>query len=78
LVKAGGKESLKINPLVKRHVATLSHKKGKGFSRGELVAAGLSVQEARRLGLYVDERRRSSLEQNVQALKGLSGQAGAA
>ena len=42
---------------------------GKGFSREELKAVGLSIREARKLGIAVDKRRKSCYEENIQALK---------
>jgi|GEM_PF-203855 large subunit ribosomal protein L13e len=42
---------------------------GRGFSAGEVEKAGLTVEQARLLGLYVDARRRSVHEANVQALR---------
>ncbi|MGC9118575.1 MAG: ribosomal protein L13e [Thermoproteus sp.] len=61
-------------PLVKEP-ATISSggvvrwKVGRGFSVGEVEQAGLTVEQARLLGLYVDTRRKSIHEVNVQALK---------
>ncbi len=44
-------------------------RQGKGFSVGEIKAVGLSVKEARLLGIYVDERRRSVHPENIEALR---------
>lgn len=44
---------------------------GKGFSRGELRKAGLSLKDALRLGFPVDPRRRTAHEENVEAIKTL-------
>ncbi len=41
---------------------------GKGFSVGEIKAVGLDVPTARKLGLYVDTRRRSVHQDNIKAL----------
>lgn len=42
---------------------------GRGFSLGELKAAGLSEYEARKIGIYVDKNRKSVHDENVKALK---------
>ncbi|MCE4611498.1 MAG: 50S ribosomal protein L13e [Desulfurococcales archaeon] len=42
---------------------------GRGFSLGELKAVGLDPKRAMKLGLYVDKRRRSVHEWNVEALR---------
>jgi large subunit ribosomal protein L13e len=42
---------------------------GKGFSREELKAAGLSVKEALALKIPVDVRRRTTHDENIEALK---------
>jgi large subunit ribosomal protein L13e len=44
---------------------------GRGFSLNELKEAGLTTDVAKKLGLYVDKRRRSIWPQNVRALKKL-------
>ncbi|MEZ0249263.1 MAG: ribosomal protein L13e [Thermoproteus sp.] len=42
---------------------------GRGFSIGEIKRVGLSLEEARLLGLYVDVRRESVHEENIKALR---------
>ncbi len=42
---------------------------GKGFSLNELKQAGVDKQQAKRIGLPVDVKRKSAHDQNVQALK---------
>lgn len=42
---------------------------GRGFSVGEIKQVGLTVEQARLLGIYVDERRKSVHEVNVKALR---------
>ncbi|MEM2099201.1 MAG: ribosomal protein L13e [Candidatus Bathyarchaeia archaeon] len=42
---------------------------GRGFSRDEIGKAGLNVAEAARLGLPVDFRRKTTHEENVEAVK---------
>lgn len=46
-------------------------RKGRGFSREELKEAKLNFQEALRLHLPVDTRRRTKHKENVKALKHL-------
>lgn len=61
-------------PLVKvpSRLSTISSTKwkvGRGFSIGELKEVGLTVEQARLLGLPVDERRDSAWPHNVETLK---------
>jgi large subunit ribosomal protein L13e len=42
---------------------------GKGFSPNELKAAGVSKQQARQIGLPIDEKRKSSHDENVATIK---------
>ncbi len=44
-------------------------RKGRGFSRDEITKAGLSVKAARDMDLIVDLRRKTSYEENIEALK---------
>ncbi len=42
---------------------------GRGFSREELKKAGVNLQEARRIELPIDFRRRTAHEENVEKIK---------
>ncbi|MHA1964636.1 MAG: ribosomal protein L13e [Candidatus Thorarchaeota archaeon] len=44
-------------------------KRGRGFSSEETAQAGLTIDEARRMGLIVDLRRKTVHSENVDALK---------
>jgi large subunit ribosomal protein L13e len=44
---------------------------GKGFSREELKKAGLSFKEALKLSIPIDPKRRTTHEENVEAIKTL-------
>jgi len=44
-------------------------RRGKGFSIGEIKQAGLSPEEAKALGLPVDQRRKSIWKHNVDQLR---------
>lgn len=66
-----------LSPLVLTSTREWKRKKlGRGFSLGELERAGISLREARKLGIHVDRRRRTVHEWNVQALLRLRGSPG--
>ena len=44
-------------------------RRGRGFSKKELQESGLSITEARNLGLIIDLRRKSFYQDNVEVLK---------
>lgn len=44
-------------------------REGKGFSKAELVAVELTLGRAKSLGLPVDQKRGSSHDENIEALK---------
>jgi len=54
IVKSPGKRTFRI---------------GRGFSLGELADAGLTIDEAKRLRIAVDRRRKSVRKENIEALK---------
>lgn len=63
-------ESDKI-PVARVRRATGGWKRGRGFSYSELRSAGLTVLDARRWGIRVDKRRRSTHRVNVEAIRRL-------
>ncbi|MEM1984464.1 MAG: ribosomal protein L13e [Candidatus Korarchaeum sp.] len=64
-----------LSPLVLTSTREWKKRKkiGRGFSLGELERAGISISEAKKLGIYVDRRRKTVHEWNVEALTRLRG-----
>ena len=52
-----------------RHSGRTMQRQARGYSLGEVARAGLNFGLARRWGLLVDDRRRSTLKGNVASLK---------
>jgi hypothetical protein len=59
---------IRIEPTVESS-RTFQPRKGRGFSIDEITQTELTVKAARSLGLIVDLRRKTSHEENVEALK---------
>ena len=55
-----------VSPLV---FGKKGQREGRGFSRPELQETGLSSDEASRLGIPVDQRRRTKYDVNVERLR---------
>lgn len=59
-----------LTPLIRKgKYSTAKPRDGKGFSLGELKEAGISKEQAKALGIYIDERRRSVHKENIEMLK---------
>ena len=64
------KPLVKVPVLIKHAgVPPKEFREGKGYSEGEIKAVGLTVHEARKLGIYVDKRRKTTYEENIKRLK---------
>ncbi len=50
-------------------------KPGKGFSPHELKQAGVNKQQAKQIGLPIDQKRKSTHEENVETIKAHAQQA---
>ena len=48
---------------------TAKPRRGRGFSREETSQSGLTIDDARKMGLIVDLRRKSVYPENIEALK---------
>jgi ribosomal protein L13E len=68
ILKLIEEKKMKLNVSVESP-ATNNPRKGRGFSRDELAAAKLSIEEAREAGLIVDLRRKSKYKENIESLK---------
>ena len=69
-IKAPKPQGEPPNPIVvRRHRVLVKQRVGKGFSRGELKAVQLSLDQARKLKLKVDERRITTHKWNIEALQ---------
>ena len=63
--------TVEIAPIVRRKLkdGRIITRTGRGFSLNELRTAGITIDVAKRLGIPIDKRRRSSREENIQMLK---------
>jgi ribosomal protein L13E len=62
---------LTIRALVKYPGKSSKVRKGKGFSKKEIIDAGINLKDVRRLKILYDKRRKSSYQWNVDSLKSL-------
>lgn len=60
-----------MNPNIKRPLVKTGMKtrEGRGYSLNELKAAGLSLLDAKRIGIFLDKRRKTTHSENVEYLK---------
>lgn len=65
------KPYVKPPSLVRDRGVTKNLRYGRGFSICEIEKAGLSVEKAKSMGIYIDARRRSCHEWNVRILQEL-------
>ena len=55
--------------LIKDRGISVGLREGRGFSLSELKAVGLTAEEAKRLSIPIDKRRRSTHEWNIRILQ---------
>ena len=60
---------VKTPRLVSKGKVTPKRREGKGFSLPEIKEAGITIDIAKKLGIYIDMRRRSKHKENVELLK---------
>lgn len=62
-----------IIPIVRRKLkdGRIITRAGRGFSLNELKEAGITIDAARKLGIFIDKRRRSCRKENAENLKRL-------
>ncbi|MBS7287600.1 MAG: ribosomal protein L13e, partial [Candidatus Freyarchaeota archaeon] len=58
-----------LKPIVRIPKEASKVREGRGFSLGELKEANITLQDAKKIGLRVDVRRRSVHKENVESLK---------
>ncbi len=63
------KPIVKTPRLISKGKVTPKRRKGKGFSLPEIREAGITIDIAKKLGIYIDMRRRSKHKENVELLK---------
>ncbi|MEM3062454.1 MAG: ribosomal protein L13e [Nitrososphaerota archaeon] len=65
------KSKIKAIVLTKNIFGKRKKRIGRGFSINELKEAGITLDEARKIGIYIDFRRRSKHIENIEKLKEL-------
>lgn len=62
---------VRIRPTV---ISPLTRRKrlGRGFSLKEILSSGLTIEEAMRIGILIDKRRKSVHKENIEILKKLA------
>jgi len=61
-----GMGRMRLKPIVKSSDGHL--RVGKGFSKAELSQVGLSLREAKKLGIPIDKRRKTAYVENINQL----------